>query len=94
MFDHLNVLTIENLRTDNRIAFVGGIRGVKELVKLVDSGKFKIAFSMSPVTVDQLLSVADASQVMPQVQVAIQEYMKENIKQVGTESETNSAPKK
>jgi len=59
------VLGIENLRTDERIDFVGGIRGVQELVKLVDSKKYLIAFSMSPVTVEQLLAVADAGEVMP-----------------------------
>ena len=59
------ILGIENLRTDNRIAFVGGIRGVEELIKLVDSNQYKIAFSMYPVTVAQLLAVADAGKVMP-----------------------------
>ena len=56
---------IENLRTDDRIDFVGGIRGVAELTKLVDSKKYKMAFSLSPVTVEQLLAVADAGEVMP-----------------------------
>lgn len=59
------VLGIADIRTDKRIDFVGGIRGVGELVKLVDSNKYKIAFSMYPVTVSQLLQVADAGQVMP-----------------------------
>jgi len=59
------ILGIADIRTDKRIDFVGGIRGVEELVKLVDSGKYKIAFSMYPVTVGQLLEVADAGQVMP-----------------------------
>lgn len=59
------VFGIENLRTDKRIGFIGGIRGVEELVKLVDSNKYKIAFSMYPVTVEQLLKVADAGEVMP-----------------------------
>ncbi|KAA3634271.1 MAG: DUF1015 domain-containing protein [Calditrichaeota bacterium] len=56
---------IENLRTDDRIDFVGGIRGVAELKKLIDSNKYKMAFSLSPVTVEQLLAVADAGEVMP-----------------------------
>ncbi len=56
---------IENLRTDNRIKFVGGIRGIKELEKLVDSGKQKMAFALYPVSVNQLLAVADAGGVMP-----------------------------
>ena len=59
------VLGIENIRTDNRIHFVGGIRGIDELIRLVDSGRFAVAFSLHPVTVEQLLSVADADQVMP-----------------------------
>ena len=59
------ILGIENIRTDKRIDFIGGIRGVAELVRLVDSDKFKIAFSLGPVTVDQLLKVADAGEVMP-----------------------------
>lgn len=56
---------IENLRTDDRIDFVGGIRGTKELEKMVDSGNYKMAFALSPVTVEQLLAVADAGEVMP-----------------------------
>jgi len=59
------ILGIANLRTDKRIDFVGGIRGTGELVKLVDSGDFKIAFSLYPTTIDQLLTVADAGEVMP-----------------------------
>ena len=56
---------IKNLRTDNRIKFVGGVRGIKELEKLVDSGKQKMAFALYPVSVNQLLAVADAGGVMP-----------------------------
>jgi len=59
------LLGIADIRTDKRIDFVGGIRGVEELVKLVDSDKYKIAFSMYPVTIEQLLEIADAGQVMP-----------------------------
>jgi uncharacterized protein (DUF1015 family) len=58
-------LGIENVRTDKRIDFVGGIRGVGELERLVNSGDFDIAFSLYPVTVGQLLAVADAGEVMP-----------------------------
>ncbi len=56
---------IENLRTDNRIKFVGGIRGIAELEKLVNSGEQKMAFALYPVSVGQLLAVADAGEVMP-----------------------------
>lgn len=59
------LLNIVNLRTDKRIDFVGGIRGTKELERLVDSGKFAAAFSLYPTTIAQLLRVADAGEVMP-----------------------------
>lgn len=59
------VLAIGNPRTDKRIDFVGGIRGTKELEKLVDSGKFAVAFSLYPTTIEQLFSVADAGKMMP-----------------------------
>lgn len=59
------ILGIEDVRTDKRIDFVGGIRGTSELEKLVDSGAWKIAFSMFPTTVEQLLQVSDENQVMP-----------------------------
>lgn len=59
------ILCIEDVRTDKRIDFVGGIRGTSELEKLVDSGEWKIAFSMFPTTVEQLLQVSDLDQVMP-----------------------------
>ncbi len=59
------VLGITNPRTDKRIDFVGGIRGTKELVRLVDSGEFKAAFSLYPTTIEQLLNVADRGEVMP-----------------------------
>ena len=58
-------LKIDNVRKDPRIDFVGGIRGLGELERLVDSGKYEIAFSVSAVTVEQLLEVADANQIMP-----------------------------
>jgi uncharacterized protein (DUF1015 family) len=59
------ILGIEDVRTDKRIDFVGGIRGTAELEKLVDSGKWQIAFSMFPTTVEQLLQVSDADEIMP-----------------------------
>lgn len=59
------VLGIEDPRTDKRIGFVGGIRGTKELIKLVDSKKYAVAFSLHPVTIKQLISVADSGKVMP-----------------------------
>lgn len=59
------LLNIGDPRTDERIDFVGGIKGTGELESLVDSGKFAVAFSMYPTTVDQLISIADAHQIMP-----------------------------
>ncbi|HEY2343041.1 MAG TPA: DUF1015 family protein [Chthoniobacteraceae bacterium] len=59
------ILGIDDPRTSKRIEFIGGIRGPEELVKLVDSGKAQVAFSMYPTTVDQLMDIADAGQIMP-----------------------------
>ncbi len=59
------VLGIEDPRTDNRIDFIGGIRGTDELVKLVDGGKAAVAFSMYPVTLDDLINISDAGEIMP-----------------------------
>ena len=59
------VLGIEDIRTDKRVDFVGGIRGTAELEKLVDSGEFKIAFSLFPTTVEDLFQVSDAGEIMP-----------------------------
>ncbi len=59
------LLGIEDVRQDCRLEFVGGIKGLKELERLVDSGKYKMAFSVCPVTIEQLLKVADSGQIMP-----------------------------
>ena len=59
---HLN---IKDQRTDKRIDFVGGIRGLKELEKRVDSGEMKVAFSFYPVSIEQLFDIADSGNVMP-----------------------------
>jgi uncharacterized protein (DUF1015 family) len=59
------VLGIADPRTDKRIDFVGGIRGTDELVTLVGSGRAAVAFSMYPVSVDDLMGIADAGQIMP-----------------------------
>jgi uncharacterized protein (DUF1015 family) len=59
------VLGIDDPRTSKRIDFIGGIRGTAELEKLVDSGEHAVAFSLYPVTVDQLMAIADAGQIMP-----------------------------
>jgi uncharacterized protein (DUF1015 family) len=59
------LLDISDQRTDKRIDFVGGIRGLKELEKRVDSGEMKVAFSLYPVTIEQLFNIADSGNVMP-----------------------------
>lgn len=59
------LLGIKDQRTDKRIDFVGGIRGLQELQKRVDSGEMKIAFSLYPVTMEQLFDIADSGNVMP-----------------------------
>lgn len=59
------LLGIGDPRTDERIDFVGGIRGTGELEERVNSGRAAVAFSMYPVTVDQLMDIADAGQIMP-----------------------------
>jgi uncharacterized protein (DUF1015 family) len=59
------ILGITDPRTDNRIDFVGGIRGLGELEKRVDSGEMKVAFSLHPVTIQQLFDIADSGNVMP-----------------------------
>lgn len=59
------VLGIDDPRTNTRIDFIGGIRGTKELEKLVDSGKAAVAFSFYPVVLDDLMNISDAGEVMP-----------------------------
>lgn len=65
--DHLldPVLKIADVRTDKRIDFVGGIRGTAELERLVDSGRAAVAFSLFPVSVADLMGIADAGEIMP-----------------------------
>lgn len=59
------ILGIRDQRTDKRIDFIGGIRGLQELEKRVDSGEMKVAFSVFPVTMQQLFTVADKGETMP-----------------------------
>ena len=59
------LLGIDDPRTNKRIDFVGGIRGTAELEKLVDSGKFAVAFSLYPVTLNDLMNISDANEIMP-----------------------------
>ncbi|MES2708208.1 MAG: DUF1015 family protein [Verrucomicrobiota bacterium] len=59
------LLDIDDPRTNDRIEFIGGIRGTAELEKKVDSGRAAVAFSLYPTTVDQLMAIADAGEIMP-----------------------------
>jgi uncharacterized protein (DUF1015 family) len=59
------VLGVKDPRTDNRIDFIGGIRGTQELVRRVEVGSAAVAFSMYPVEVSQLMSIADSGEIMP-----------------------------
>lgn len=59
------LLGIEEPRTDKRIQFIGGIRGLKELQKLVDTGKAAVAFALYPTSMKELMAIADAGEIMP-----------------------------
>jgi len=59
------ILGIQDQRTDKRIDFIGGIRGTAELEKLVDRGSAAVAFSLYPVTVEDLMMISDAGEIMP-----------------------------
>ena len=59
------ILGIKDLRTSDRIDFVGGIRGLGELSRRVDSGEMKVAFALYPVSMQQLINIADTGNIMP-----------------------------
>ena len=59
------ILGITDLRTSKRIDFVGGIRGLGELQQRVDSGEMKVAFALYPVSMHQLIDIADTGNIMP-----------------------------
>lgn len=59
------VLGVRNPRTDQRIHFIGGIRGIEELVRLVDGGEYQVAFSLHPTSLEELMALADADKIMP-----------------------------
>ena len=60
-----DILGIKDLRTDKRIDFVGGIRGLGELKRRVDSGEMKVALALYPVSMKQLMDIADSGNIMP-----------------------------
>ena len=59
------ILDIQDLRRSKRIDFIGGIRGLKELKNRVDSGEMKVAFALYPVSMEQLITIADSGNIMP-----------------------------
>ena len=59
------ILGIKDIRTDKRVDFIGGLRGTRELERLVQEGKAAVAFSLYPTTVEELLMVSDANEIMP-----------------------------
>ena len=59
------LLGIKDLRTDKRIDFVGGLRGLSELKRRVDSGEMKMALALYPVTMKQIMDIADSGNIMP-----------------------------
>ncbi len=59
------LLGIADVRTDKRVDFVGGIRGTRELETLVDSGQWAVAFSLAPVSIDDLIRISDMGGIMP-----------------------------
>ena len=59
------ILGIKDLRTDKRIDFVGGIRGLGELKRRVDNGEMKVAFALYPVSMQQIIDIADTGNIMP-----------------------------
>ncbi|MFC2605610.1 MAG: DUF1015 domain-containing protein [Bacteroidota bacterium] len=59
------ILGIKDLRTDKRIDFVGGIRGLGELKRRVDSGEMRVALALYPVSMQQLIDIADTNNIMP-----------------------------
>ncbi len=60
-----DILGIKDLRSDKRIDFIGGIRGLGELKRRVDSGEMKVALALYPVSMDQLITIADTGNIMP-----------------------------
>jgi uncharacterized protein (DUF1015 family) len=60
-----DILGIKDLRRDKRIDFVGGLRGLGELKRRVDSGEMKMALALYPVTMKQIMDIADSGNIMP-----------------------------
>ena len=61
----LQILGIKDLRSDKRIDFVGGLRGLEELKRRVDSGEMRMALALYPVSMQQIINIADSGNIMP-----------------------------
>ena len=61
----MKILGIKDLRSDKRIDFVGGIRGLGELQKRVDNGEMRVALALYPVSMKQIIDIADSGNIMP-----------------------------
>jgi uncharacterized protein (DUF1015 family) len=59
------ILGIKDLRSDKRIDFVGGLRGLEELKRRVDSGEMRMALALYPVSMQQIINIADSGNIMP-----------------------------
>ena len=59
------LLGIQDPRIDQRIGFIGGVKGIEELERLVDSKEYKVAFSLFPTSIDELIAISDAGKIMP-----------------------------
>ena len=59
------ILGIKDLRSDKRIDFVGGLRGLGELKRRVDSGEMRVALALYPVSMQQIMNIADSGNIMP-----------------------------
>ena len=59
------ILDIHDLRTDTRISFISGIKGISELQKIIDSGKASVGFGLYSVTIQDVIKVANANGIMP-----------------------------
>lgn len=84
------LLGIKDQRTDKRIDFVGGIRGLKELESRVDSGEMAVAFSLYPVSIEQLFDIADSDNVMPPKSTWFEPKLRDGILTHLTGEQTNS----
>lgn len=85
-----SILNIKDLKTDKRISFVSGIKGMEELKKQVDSGKYKVAFGLFPVEMEQLKHIADTNNMMPPKTTWIEPKMRSGLVIYSLTNKTNT----